>query len=90
LIDGFLGRLETLCTANVTTDDDHHDENGGYDAEVNFLYVTSNSLGSYPACVYYILILRYSHYLHYIASNDDKLFSSLFICALTQQPKGQL
>jgi hypothetical protein len=37
LIDRFLGRLETLSTANITTDDDHHDENGGYDAEVNFL-----------------------------------------------------
>jgi hypothetical protein len=36
LIDRFLGRLETLCTVNIITDDHHHDEND-YDAEVNFL-----------------------------------------------------
>jgi hypothetical protein len=37
LIDRFLDRLAMLCAANITTDDDHQDKNGGYDAEVNVL-----------------------------------------------------
>jgi hypothetical protein len=59
-------RYEHLCRF-ITTDSDHREQNGGFDAGVT-IYI-----GSDPAHVYrYILTLRFCEFVDYLASSDNK------------------